>query len=82
MAEDTASLVQFYAREGAGGAISVDKRVAASWHAACPGQEVLHGVQYVGTVADPTAFGAAGSETAVLALAPFKELRTRNQFRI
>ena len=57
MAEDTASLVQFYAREGAGAAITVEKRVAAGWHAACPGQEVLHGVQYVGTMADPTAFG-------------------------
>ena len=57
MAEDTASLVLFYAREGAGGAISLEKRVAASWNAACPGQEILHGVQYLGTLADPNAYG-------------------------
>ena len=57
MAEGTASLVQFYAREGAGGAISLEKRVAASWNAACPGQEILHGVQYLGTLADPNAYG-------------------------
>ena len=56
MAEGTASLVQFYAREGAGGAISLEKRVAASWNAACPGQEILHGVQYLGTAADPNAY--------------------------
>ena len=55
MADDTASLVQFYAR-GAGGAISVEKRVAASWHAACAEQEILHGVHFIGTVADPEAY--------------------------
>ena len=50
MAEGTASRVQVYAREGAGGAISLEKRVEASWNAACPGQEILHGVQYLGVV--------------------------------
>ena len=44
-------------REGAGGAISLQKRVEASWNAACPGQEILHGVQYLGTLADPNAYG-------------------------
>ena len=57
MTEGTASLVQFYAREGAGGAISLEKRIEASWNAACPGQEILHGVQYLGTLADPNAYG-------------------------
>ena len=38
-------------------AISLQKRVEASWNAACPGQEILHGVQYLGTVADPSAYG-------------------------
>ncbi len=57
MADDTASLVQFYARAGAGGSITLEKRVEASWDAACPGQEILHGTQYIGTVADPAALG-------------------------
>ena len=58
MADDTASLVQFYARAGAGGSITLEKRVEASWDAACPGQEILHGTQYIGTVADPAALGS------------------------
>ena len=49
MAEGIASLVQFYAREGAGGAISLEKRVEASWNAACPGQEILAYNSEVGT---------------------------------
>ena len=62
MAEDTASLVQFYAREGAGGAISLEKRVEASWNAACQGQEVLYGTQYVRTVADPAQYPQIGGD--------------------
>ena len=46
MAEGTASLLEFYAKGNDGGAVSVAQRVAQSWRAACPGDEVMHGVQH------------------------------------
>ena len=45
MAEGTASLLEFYAKGNDGGAVSVAQRVAQSWRAACPGDEVMHGVR-------------------------------------
>ena len=59
MAEGTASLLEFYAKGNDGGAVSVAQRVAQSWRAACPGDEVMHGVRHIGMVADPQAFGGS-----------------------
>ena len=43
MAEGTASLLECYAKGNDGGAVSVAQRVAQSWRAACPGDEVRDG---------------------------------------
>ena len=60
MAEGTASLLEFYAKGNSGGAVSVEQRVAQAWRAACPGDEqVMHGVQHIGMVAGPEAFGGS-----------------------
>ena len=66
MAEGTASLLEFYAKGNDGGAVSVAQRVAQSWRAACPGDEVMHGVQHIGMVADPEAFGGSADAPSFL----------------
>ena len=57
MAEGTASLLEHYANRPDGGGLTLEERIAAAWRAAAPGDEILHGVQHIGVVADPGAMG-------------------------